>query len=177
MPREPVFRLISTRFPLFFIMALESILTETTQRFEGPRVRQFSVFLKNKVGALLEVVRLLNVHTVEVVGLSVQDSTDSSIVRLIASDPEMVEELFKDNDIAYGICEMVVVEMEEVATDLAKLLVSLLAAEVNIFFSYPLLIRPNRRAALALHVEDHECASSVLAGDGFRLLSQADISR
>ena len=158
-------------------MALESILTETTQRFEGPRVRQFSVFLKNKVGALLEVVRLLNVHTVEVVGLSVQDSTDSSIVRLIASDPERVEELFKDNDIAYGICEMVVVEMEEVATDLAKLLVSLLAAEVNIFFSYPLLIRPNRRAALALHVEDHECASSVLTGDGFRLLSQADISR
>ncbi len=158
-------------------MALEAILPETTQRFEGPRVRQFSVFLKNKVGALLEVVRLLNLHSVEVVGLSVQDSTDSSIVRLIVSDPETVEELFKDNDIAYGICEMVVVEMQEVATDLAKLLVSLLAAEVNIFFSYPLLIRPNRRAALALHVEDHECASSVLGGDGFRLLSQADISR
>ena len=158
-------------------MALEAILPETTQRFEGPRVRQFSVFLKNKVGALLEVVRLLNVHMVDVVGMSVQDSTDSSIVRLIASDPEMVEELFKDNDIAYGICEMVVVEMEEVATDLAKLLVSLLAAEVNIYFSYPLLTRPNKRAALALHVEDHECAASVLAGDGFRLLSQADISR
>ena len=158
-------------------MALESILPETTQKFDGPRVRQFSVFLKNKVGALLEVVRLLNVHMVEVVGLSVQDSTDSSIVRLIASDPETVEDLFKDNDIAYGVCEMVVVEMEEVATDLAKLLASLLAAEVNIFFSYPLLIRPNRRAALALHVEDHECAASVLAGDGFRLLSQADISR
>ena len=72
---------------------------------------------------------------------------------------------------------MVVVEMEEVATDLAKMLASLLAAEVNIFFSYPLLTRPNGRAALALHVEDHECASSVLAGDGFKLLSQADISR
>ena len=159
------------------IMALESILTATTQKFEGPRVRQFSVFLKNKVGALLEVVRLLNVHTVDVVALSVQDSTDSSIVRLISSDPERVEELFKDNEIPYGICEMVVVEMEEVATDLAKLLASLLAAEVNIFFSYPLMTRPNRRAALALHVEDHECAASVLAGDGFRLLSQADISR
>ncbi len=158
-------------------MALESILPQTTQKFDGPRVRQFSVFLKNKVGALLEVVRLLNVHTVDVVALSVQDSTDSSIVRLISSDPELVEELFKDNDIAYGICEMVVVEMEEVATDLAKLLASLLAAEVNIFFSYPLMTRPNRRAALALHVEDHECAASVLAGDGFLLLSQADISR
>ena len=135
------------------------------------------MFLKNKVGALLEVVRLLNLHTVDVVGLSVQDSTDSSIVRLIVSDPEMVESLFKENEIAFGVCEMVVVEMEEVATDLSKLLASLLAAEVNIFFSYPLLTRPNRRAALALHVEDHECAASVLGGDGFALLSQADISR
>ena len=158
-------------------MALDSILPQTTQKFEGPRVRQFSVFLKNKVGALLEVVRLLNLHTVDVVGLSVQDSTDSSIVRLIVSDPEMVESLFKDHEIAFGVCEMVVVEMEEVATDLARLLASLLAAEVNIFFSYPLLTRPNRRAALALHVEDHECAAAVLEGDGFALLTQADISR
>ena len=158
-------------------MAFEATMTQTTQKFDGPRVRQFSVFLKNKVGALLEVVRLLNIHTVDVVGLSVQDSTDSSIVRLIVSDPEMVESLFKENEIAFGVCEMVVVEMEEVATDLAKLLVSLLAAEVNIFFSYPLLTRPNGRAALAMHVEDHECAASVLAGDGFKLLSQADISR
>ena len=158
-------------------MALESILPETTQKFDGPRVRQFSVFLQNKVGALLEVVKLLNLHMVDVVGLSVQDSTDSSIVRLISSDPEAVADLFKDNDIPFGVCEMVVVEMEEVATGLAGLLASLLAAEVNIYFSYPLLIRPNRRAALALHVEDHECAASVLAGDGFKLLSQADISR
>lgn len=158
-------------------MPLESIGLETTQKFEGPRVRQFSVFLKNKVGKLLEVVKLLNLHMVDVVGMSVQDSTDSSIVRLIVSDPEMVESLFKENEIAFGVCEMVVVEMQEVATDLSKLLASLLAAEVNIFFSYPLLTRPNRRAALALHVEDHECASSVLAGDGFALLSQADISR
>ncbi len=158
-------------------MAFETVLPETTQKFDGPRVRQFSVFLKNKVGALLEVVRLLNLHTLDVVGLSVQDSTDSSIVRLVVSDPEMVEALFKENEIAFGVCEMVVVEMEEVATGLAQMLASLLAAEVNIFFSYPLLTRPNGRAALALHVEDHECAASVLAGDGFKLLSQADISR
>lgn len=158
-------------------MALHANSVKTTQRFEGPRVLQFSVFLKNKVGALLEVVRLLNQHTLDVVGLSVQDSTDSSIVRIVVSDPEAVDQLFKDNDIAFGVCEMVVVEMEEVATDLAKMLVSLLAAEVNIYFSYPLLTRPNGKAALALHVEDHECAASVLGGDGFKLLSQADISR
>ena len=158
-------------------MALHANSVQTAQRFEGPRVLQFSVFLKNKVGALLEVVRLLNLHKLDVVGLSVQDSTDSSIVRLVVSDPDVVDHLFREHDIAFGVCEMVVVEMEEVATDLAKLLASLLAAEVNIYFSYPLLTRPNGRAALALHVEDHECAASVLGGDGFKLLSQADISR
>jgi hypothetical protein len=158
-------------------MAMQANDLKTAQRFEGPRVRQFSVFLKNKVGALLEVVRMLNHHSVEVIALSVQDSTDSSIVRLVVSDPDAVERLFREHDIAFGVCEMVVVEMKEVATDLCRALSSLLAAEVNIFFSYPLLMRPNGRAALALHVEDHECAASVLGGDGFKLLSQADISR
>ena len=158
-------------------MALQDLNLQTAQRFDGPKVRQFSVFLKNKVGALLEVVRMLNRHHLEVIALSVQDSTDSSIVRLVVSDPDLVEQLFKEHDIAFGVCEMVVVEMEEVATDLCKVLASLLAAEVNIYFSYPLLMRPHGRAALALHVEDHECAASVLGGDGFKLLSQADISR
>lgn len=158
-------------------MSLESILPQTTEGFDGQRVRQFSVFLKNKVGALLDVVRMLNVHAVQVVALSVQDSTDSSIVRLVVSDPDLVESLFKDHEIAYGVSDMVVVEMREVATDLGKVLASLLSCEVNIYFSYPLMTRPNGRACLALHVEDHECAVSTLVGNGFRLLTQADISR
>lgn len=158
-------------------MATESLLPQTTQAFEGPRVRQFSIFLKNKVGALLDVVRMLNAHDVQVLALSIQDSSDSAIVRCVVSDPDQVEELFREHDIPFSVSEMVVVELKEVATDLGKVLTSLLSAEVNIFFSYPLMTRPRGRAVLALHVEDHECASAALAGNGFRLLSQADISR
>ncbi len=158
-------------------MSTESTLPQTTQGFEGPRVRQFSIFLKNKVGALLDVVRMLNAHDVQVLALSIQDSSDSAIVRIVVSDPDLVEDLFREHDITCGISEMVVVELKEVATDLGRVLTSLLSAEVNIFFSYPLMTRPRGRAVLALHVEDHECASAALAGNGFRLLSQADISR
>ena len=50
-------------------------------------------------------------------------------------------------------------------------------AEVNVHFTYPLLMRPLGQAALALHVDDNECAISVLNGAGFKLLSQGDISR
>jgi len=53
----------------------------------------------------------------------------------------------------------------------------LFMAEVNVHFTYPLLTRPRGFAALALHVDDTECASSVLLGEGFNILSQSDISR
>jgi hypothetical protein len=150
---------------------------ETTSKLGGPLVKQFSVFLPNKVGAMLEVVKLLNSHHSHVVAVSVSESTDSAIARIIVSDPEGVEQLFRKNKVAFGMCEVVVVELREVATQLAKLLASLFMAEVNVHFTYPLLTRPRGLAALALHVDDNECASSVLTGAGFKILSQGEISR
>ena len=152
-------------------------LPETTSKLEGPVVKQFSVFLANKVGAMLDVVKLLNAHHTHIVAMSVSESTDSAIARIIVSDPEQVQDLFKQNNIAFGVCEVVVVEMREVATQLVKLLAALFMAEVNVHFTYPLLTRPRGLAALALHVDDNECASSVLRGEGFKILSQSEISR
>jgi hypothetical protein len=152
-------------------------LPETTSKIEGSLVKQFSVFLPNKVGAMLDIVKMLNTHSTHVVALSVSESTDSAIARIIVSDPERVENLFRQKNVAFGVCEVVVVEMREVATQLVKLLAALFMAEVNVHFTYPLLTRPRGFAALALHVDDTECASSVLMGEGFKILSQSDISR
>ncbi|MEA3189316.1 MAG: hypothetical protein QOD99_3146 [Chthoniobacter sp.] len=151
--------------------------SRTTEKTDGPRVKQFAIFLKNKVGALLDVVRMLNEHAVHVLALSVQDSADAAIVRLVVSDPERVQELFAMQEIPCSTCELVVVELKEGASELTKLLTALLMAEVNIHGSYPLLTRPRGNAALALHVEDEECACAVLSSHGFRTLGQTDISR
>jgi hypothetical protein len=150
---------------------------KVTEKTSGPTVKQFSIFLQNKVGALLEVVKLLNANEVHVLALNAQDSTDSAIVRIIASDPDAVESIFDLHEIAYSISEILVVEMKEVATDLKRVLQSLLMAEVNIQVCYPILIRPHGRSAMALHLDDQECGWSVLAGEGFRILSQTDLSR
>jgi hypothetical protein len=152
-------------------------LPETTSKMGGPLVKQFSVFLPNKVGAMLDIVKKLNANSTHVVALSVSESTDSAIARIIVSDPERVEKLLQQKNVAFGVCEVVVVEMREVATQLVKLLAALFMAEVNVHFTYPLLTRPRGFAALALHVDDTECASSVLMGEGFKILSQSDISR
>ena len=152
-------------------------LPQTTSRIDGPLVKQFSVFLPNKVGAMLDIVKLLNAHHTHIVAMSVSESSDSAIARMVVSDPEQVQDLFREHDIAFGVCEVVVVELREVATQLAKLLAALFMAEVNVHFTYPLLTRPRGSAALALHVDDTDCASSVLLGAGFKILSQTEISR
>ena len=143
----------------------------------GPRVTQFSVFLPNKVGALLHVVKLLNQHHVDVLAVNVQDSADTAIVRIVVSDPESVQTVFLESAVAFSVCELVIVELREGANELGRLLAALLAAECNIFGSYALLTRPRGRTALALHVEDNECAVSVLQSAQFTILGQSDISR
>lgn len=152
-------------------------LPQTTSKIDGPLVRQFSVFLANKVGAMLDIVKLLNSHQVDVLALSISESTDSAIARIVVSDPDRVEALFREHAVPFGLCKMIVVEMTEVSGQLSKLLAALLMAEVNVHFTYPLLTRPRGFAAIALHVDDSDCASSVLLGEGFKTLSQSDISR
>ena len=151
--------------------------TKTAEKISGPRVKQFSVFLPNKVGILAEIVKLLHERNILVLALAVQDSADCAIVRIIVSDPEQAQELFELHDIPFSASNILVVELREGASELSKLLAALLMAEVNIHGSYGLLPRPRGNTALALHVEDNDCAVAVLTSHGFRILSQLDISR
>lgn len=156
---------------------METPTAKITGKASGPRVRQFSVFLPNKVGALAEVVKLLHEHSIHVLALNVQDSADSAIVRIVISDPEQGQDLFGIHDVPYSVCDIVVVDLREGAIELSKLLAALLMAEVNIHGCYSLLTRPSGNCALAIHLEDNDCATAVLLSHGFRLLGQTDISR
>src|SRR4051812_47062210 len=101
-------------------------LVQTTSKTDGPLVKQFSIFLPNKVGAMLDVVKLLQAHNTHVVALSISESTDSAIARIIVNDPDRVEQLFREQGVPFGICLMIVVELREVATQIAQLLAGLL---------------------------------------------------
>jgi hypothetical protein len=156
---------------------MPSDVSKVIEKVGGPTVKQFSIFMQNKVGALLEVVKLLNENNVHVLALNSQDSTDAAIVRIIASDPDAVEDLFDVHEVAFSISDILVVEIKDVATGLKRMLQALLMAEVNILVCYPLLVRPHGRSAMAIHIDDSECGWSVLAGEGFQILNQNDLSR
>ena len=78
--------------------------------------------LENRVGALASLVRLLNDNLVEVLGLSVQDSADVTVVRMVVSDSESAETLLIEKGISFGMCDIAVVEMKDGPSELGKCL-------------------------------------------------------
>src|SRR5258708_4152997 len=140
-------------------------------------VKQFSVFMENKVGRLLDIVKVFSQAQVHVVALSILDTADAAIVRLVTDDPDRARVLFQEHGLAFTEVPLVVVELSSSAADLKAVLTALLQAECNIHSAYSLLTRPRGQAALALHVPADECATEVLQANQFKLLTQPDISR
>jgi hypothetical protein len=143
----------------------------------GSPVRQFSVMLPNRAGALAAMVKLLRASSIEVLGISVQDSRDATVARIVVSDPESTEHLFIEKGIPHACCELVVVALRESGPGLLQCLDSLMIAETNIDFAYVLMPCTGGYSLLALHVEDYEFAVAVLHQSGFKLMYQEDLSR
>ncbi|HRE81907.1 MAG TPA: acetolactate synthase [Opitutaceae bacterium] len=139
-------------------------------------VKQFSVFAENRVGRLHDLTALLKANNVHIVALTVLDTTDSAIVRLIVDDPDKARELMINNDFPFGESDVLAVEITD-ESDLKQVLTALLVAEINIHYVYSFLKRPGDRTALALNVEDTDVAAQSLGLHGFKVLTQRDISR
>lgn len=139
-------------------------------------VKQFSVFAENRVGRLHDFTALLKAHNVHVMAMSVLDTTDSAIVRVVVDDPEKARELMISNDFPYAETEILAVEIVD-ESDLKGVLSALLEAEINIHYLYSFIKRPEGKSALAVNAEDIDIAAQSLNRRGYRVLTQRDISR
>ena len=123
----------------------------------GSTVKQFSVMLQNRVGALSALLGLLDMHGIFCLGFSMHDCHEATIARLVVSDPERTSEIFLEKGICY--------------TDV------LYSAEMNVNFVYPLLPRVAGVSLIALHVDDMNFGRTVLNSSGIKVLFQQDLSR
>lgn len=139
-------------------------------------VKQFSVFAENRVGRLYDFTALLKQHNVHVMAMSVLDTTDSAIMRVVVDDPEKARELMIANAFPYAETEILAVEITD-ESDLKGVLSALLEAEINIHYLYSFIKRPEGKAALAINAEDIDIAAQSVNRRGFRVLTQRDISR
>jgi hypothetical protein len=147
----------------------------TARGRDFPSVRQFNVFVENRVGNLLSVVRRFESTDIRIVSLTVVESADCAIIRMVLSDPERALEIFQQAKLPITESNLLVVELPDTRQPLVAICKALLGAELGINYAYPLLIGPHGRSAVALHVEDHETASNTLARLGFRLFTEGDL--
>ncbi|MSR65539.1 MAG: acetolactate synthase [Verrucomicrobiae bacterium] len=151
--------------------------TKTAKSFRDKTVRQFTVFLENKVGRLHDLAKLLGSHHIHICALNVIEMADAAIARIIVSDPDEARNVFNETAVAHSECVVLAVELPEGAEGLDKVFSALLEAEINIKFGYSMMIRPHDKAVLALCVEDEDLALDVLRQHDYNVLGQSDISR
>src|SRR5215467_3043884 len=107
----------------------------TARGRDWPSVRQFNVFVANRLGGLLDVVRRFESTDIRIVSLTVVDSADCAIIRLVLSDPERALEIFRQGKLAVTESDLLVVKLPEGGHPLLNICKALLAAEISIHYA------------------------------------------
>ncbi len=141
-----------------------------------PSIRQFTVFLENRVGQLREVVRRFEGSKVRIVALSIVDSAECAFVRFLLSHPEQGREILERAGLPLIESDLIGVELPDDPQPLLKICTALLQAEVNIIQAYPLLLRPHGKPAVAIMVDNIEMAMETLAARDFTMITEGDLS-
>lgn len=142
---------------------------------DWPSLRQFCVILENRVGALNELMRHLERNDLRVVALSVVDTIDVAIARVMLDQVERARELFEFSGFTFFENDVLGVQLPENAKPFVAVFSALLQAELNVNYMYPLLYRQGGHGAIAIHVDDLDAASTVLRSSGFTLIGEDDL--
>ncbi len=148
---------------------------DTMRGRDYPTIRQFTVFLENRVGRLLEIVRRFQNTSARIVAMNIIDSTECCIVRFVLSHPEQGREILERAGLAMIESDLVAIELPQVNQPMIHVCEALLQAEVNLIQTYPLLVRHDRNQVLALMVDNVELAQATLSCQGFKIINENDL--
>jgi hypothetical protein len=149
--------------------------TESGAGFEPTRVRQITVFLDNRVGRLQTLVRAYEEAGGRIMSLSIQNSADTALVRLICSEADLARDALGKHGFAFAEQDVLIVQVPpRHSQPLVAICSVLVSAEINILYAYPLLIGP-KGPALALYVDDLTLAAQLLIRKGFTLIGESDL--
>ncbi len=138
-------------------------------------VRQISVFIENRAGRLEMIARLLGDAGINIRALSLADTSDFGILRLIVNRPADAEAMLRRHGFTLRMTEVVAVEVPDVPGGLAGVLSLLAAHQINVEYMYAFVEKTADKAVLVFRFNDSARAMDVLRGAGIRLLGEADI--
>lgn len=137
-------------------------------------LNQLSVFIENKSGRLSEIVSILANAGVDIRALSIADTTDFGILRLIVTDVDLAVSVLKEKNMAVSKTEVIGIKLKDEVGSLASVLQLLTAKGVDVEYSYAFITHSKTNACVVVRVEDNATAIRVLEENGFALVGAID---
>ena len=140
-------------------------------------IKQLTVFVQNKKGTVVSVTDILSKNNVNLRALSIAETQDFGILRLIVNDEQTAETVLAENGYLIKVIDVVGVKISDEPGRLTEALDVLDKANINVEYLYAFMARTAKHAYVVLRVEDNAVAEAALTSAGFKMISEADINK
>ena len=140
-------------------------------------IKQLTVFIQNKKGTVVSVTDILSKNNINLRALSIAETQDFGILRLIVNDEKAAEAVLTENGYLIKVIDVVGVKIGDEPGKLTAALDVLDKANINVEYLYAFMARTEKHAYVVLRVEDNAVAEKVLADAGFKMITEADINK
>jgi hypothetical protein len=140
-------------------------------------IKQLTVFVENKQGALVSITDTLAKNNVNIRALSLAETNDFGILRLIVNEEEIAEKTLAQQGYLIKVTEVVGVKIGDAPGKLTAALAVLDKAGINMEYLYAFMSRTEKHAYVVLRVEDNEIAENALVNAGFHIITDADVQK
>lgn len=137
--------------------------------------KQLSVFLENKAGGLASVTRTLGETGINIRALSISDSSDFCILRIIVSDPRQAYNVLNDAGFTVSVTEVTAVRVQDTPGGLAAVLEQMSRANLNIEYMYAFLGTSKNDALVIFKIEDNKKALIALKENGVQVIDEQEL--
>lgn len=140
-------------------------------------IKQISVFLENQKGRLAAATELLGRAKIDLVALSVADTTDFGIMRCIVTHPEQALALLRENGFTASMTDVLAVEVTDEPGGLNRVLELMDENDINVEYLYSFVRTPKHNALIIFRVEDNQKCIALFKQYGIRLLDGEQVSQ
>ena len=140
-------------------------------------IKQLTVFVQNKKGTVVSVTDILSKNNINLRALSIAETQDFGILRLIVNDEKTAEKVLSENGYLIKVIDVIGVKIGDEPGKLSEALNVLDKADINVEYLYAFMARTEKHAYVVLRVEENEEAEAALTGAGFKMISESDINK
>ncbi len=135
-------------------------------------IKQLSIFVENKRGSLAEITKAIAEAGVDIRALSIADTTDFGILRLIVNKPDAAAAALKEKGITVSVTNVIAVGIDDVPGAFSVPMQILADNEIDVEYMYAFITRKSEKAYVILRVADNDAAAKVLADKGVEILTE-----